>query len=167
MTARSAAAACAAASGDSSSTSEQRCQRAFASRSRFRHGQRFGKEGQERHPRSRSIPGSNSGSAVTVAAMRSPKYSTSTESPTPTAAGSPEYKRRAVQYLKHSWKAHALSRALASSLEDSRESSSWPGDRLQVGTLKSRRVELITQRLQRETEAWGKQVTHPRISLGG
>lgn len=79
----------------------------------------------------------------------------------------PEYKRRALQYLKHSWKVYSLSRALARALEDSREASSWPGDRLQVGTRMSRRVELITQRLQFETEAWGKQVTHPRISLGG
>jgi hypothetical protein len=67
---------------------------------------------------------------------------------------SPEYKRRAVQYVKHSWKVYSLSRALARALEDSRESSSWPGDRLQVGTRMSRRVELITQRLQRETDAY-------------
>jgi hypothetical protein len=80
---------------------------------------------------------------------------------------SPEYKRRALHYLKHFWKVYSLSRALAKALEDSRESSSWPGDRLQVGSYMSRRVELITQRLQRETDAWGKQVTHPRISLGG
>ena len=40
------------------------------------------------YPRSRSMPGSNSGSAVTVAAMRLPKYSISTESPSETAAGS-------------------------------------------------------------------------------
>ena len=40
------------------------------------------------YPRSRSIPGSNSGSAVTVAAMRRPKYSSSTASPSDTEAGS-------------------------------------------------------------------------------
>lgn len=80
---------------------------------------------------------------------------------------SPGYKRRALHYLTHSWKVYSLSCALAKALEDSREASSWPGDRLQVGSRMSRRVELMTQRLQRETGAWGKQVTHPRISLGG
>lgn len=39
-------------------------------------------------PRRRSMPGSTSGSAVTVAATRRPKYSISTASPTPTAEGS-------------------------------------------------------------------------------
>lgn len=60
----------------------------------------------------------------------------------------------ALGHLKHSWKVYFLSRALAKALEDSREASSWPGDRLQVGTRMSRRVELITQRLQRETDAY-------------
>ncbi|MBT2593838.1 hypothetical protein [Arthrobacter sp. ISL-72] len=67
---------------------------------------------------------------------------------------SPEYKRRALHYLRHSWKMYYLSRALAKALEDSWEASSWPGDRLQVGTRMSRRVELITQRLQRENDAY-------------
>ena len=66
----------------------------------------------------------------------------------------PVYKRRAIHYVKHAWKVYYLSRALAKALEDSREASSWPGDRLQVGTLMSRRVELITRRLQRETDAY-------------
>lgn len=61
---------------------------------------------------------------------------------------------QAHHYLRHSWKVYSLSRALAKALEDSREASSWPGDRLQVGTRMSRRVELITQRLQRETDAY-------------
>ena len=72
-----------------------------------------------------------------------------------------------MQYQKHSWKVNSLSRALAKALEDSRESSPWPGDRLQVGSHMSRRVELIAQRLQCETDGWAKQVTHPRISVGG
>jgi hypothetical protein len=66
----------------------------------------------------------------------------------------PGYKRRALHYLRHSWKMYYLSRALAKALEDSREASSWPGDRLQVGTRMSRKVELITQRLQHETDAY-------------
>jgi hypothetical protein len=43
---------------------------------------------QRRQPRRRSMPGSNSGSALTVAATRWPKYSISTASPSETAAGS-------------------------------------------------------------------------------
>jgi hypothetical protein len=66
----------------------------------------------------------------------------------------PGYKKRAVHHLKHAWKVYALSRALAKALEDSREASSWPGDRLQVGTHMSRRVELITRRLKRETDVY-------------
>jgi hypothetical protein len=66
----------------------------------------------------------------------------------------PGYKKRAVHHLKHVWKVYALSRALAKALEDSREASSWPGDRLQVGTRMSRRVELITRRLKRETDVY-------------
>lgn len=66
---------------------------------------------------------------------------------------SPEYKRRALHYLKHSWKIHALSKALAKALADSREASSWPGERLPVSFQISEQVELITQRLQLETEA--------------
>jgi hypothetical protein len=78
---------------------------------------------------------------------------------------SPDDKGRALQYLKHFWKVYSLSSALAGALEDSREASRWPGDRLQVGTRMSRRVVLITQRLQFETEAWGK--SHPPTDLRG
>jgi hypothetical protein len=67
---------------------------------------------------------------------------------------SPEYKRRALHYLKHSWKVYSLSRALAKALEDSRESSSWPGDRLQVGSYMSERVEKVTRLIQREAKTY-------------
>jgi hypothetical protein len=61
---------------------------------------------------------------------------------------------QALIHLKHSWKVYSLSRALTQALKDSREASRWPGDRLQVGTLMSRRVEVITRLLQRETVAY-------------
>jgi hypothetical protein len=67
---------------------------------------------------------------------------------------SPEYKRRALHYLKHSWKVYSLSRALAKALEDSREASSWPGDRLQVGSYMSERVEKVTRLIQREAKTY-------------
>ena len=67
---------------------------------------------------------------------------------------SPEYRRRAVHYLKHSWKVYSLSRVLAKALEDSREASSWPGDRLQVGTYMSERVEKVTRLIQREAKTY-------------
>jgi hypothetical protein len=78
-----------------------------------------------------------------------------------------ERKEYALLHLRHSWKVHALTRALSKALQDSWESSSWPGDRLAVGAHLSEQVELITQRLQRETDSWAKYVTHPGISLGG
>ncbi|CAN7553340.1 hypothetical protein JOE31_000751 [Arthrobacter sp. PvP023] len=66
----------------------------------------------------------------------------------------PGYKRRALHYLKHSWKVYSLSRALAKALEDSREASSWPGDRLQVGSYMSERVEKVTRLIQREAKTY-------------
>jgi len=67
---------------------------------------------------------------------------------------SPEYRRRALHYVKHSWKVYSLSRALAKALEDSWEASSWPGDRLQVGTYMSERVEKLTRLIQREARIY-------------
>jgi hypothetical protein len=67
---------------------------------------------------------------------------------------SPEYRRRALHHLKHSWKVYSLSRALAKALEDSREASSWPGDRLQVGSYMSERVEKVTRLIQREAKTY-------------
>jgi hypothetical protein len=66
-----------------------------------------------------------------------------------------EHHTRVKGYLKHSWKIRTLSKALAQALADSHEASTWPGDRLPVGLQMSQEVEVITQRIQRETEAWG------------
>ena len=66
---------------------------------------------------------------------------------------SPEFKRRAVHCLRHSWKVHTASKALAEALADSREASTWPGQRLPVSFQVSQQVELLTQRIQVETEA--------------
>ncbi|WP_458112407.1 hypothetical protein M1D88_19635 [Arthrobacter sp. R1-13] len=71
-----------------------------------------------------------------------------------------EHHRRAKGHALHLWKIRTLSKALAQALAESREVSSWPGDRLPVGFQMSQEVELITQRIQRETEAWGNQVSH-------
>ncbi|MFD5276064.1 hypothetical protein ACFWIX_00745 [Pseudarthrobacter sp. NPDC058362] len=50
----------------------------------------------------------------------------------------------------------ALARELADALAESREVSSWPGDRLQVGAAVSEHVEKLTRRLHIETEAHGR-----------
>jgi hypothetical protein len=70
-----------------------------------------------------------------------------------------EHQRRIKGHLQHSWKIRTLSKALAQALADSHEAATWPGDRLPVGIEMSQEVELITQRIQREMEAWGHQVT--------
>jgi hypothetical protein len=66
---------------------------------------------------------------------------------------SPELKRLAVHCMRHSWKLHALSKALTAALADSREASTWPGQRLVVSFQISEQVELLTQRIQVETDA--------------
>ncbi|WP_309108318.1 hypothetical protein [Arthrobacter sp.] len=71
-----------------------------------------------------------------------------------------EHHLRVKGRLKHSLKIRTLSKALAQALADSHQASSWPGDRLPVGLEMSQEVELITQRIQRETEAWGNEVSH-------
>jgi len=53
----------------------------------------------------------------------------------------------------HSRKVRAASKELEQALAESREVSSWPGDRLPVGEEMSRRVEKLTRRLKVETEA--------------
>lgn len=70
-----------------------------------------------------------------------------------------EHHKRVKRHLQHSWKIRKLSKALAQALADSHEASTWPGDRLPVGLQMSQDVELLTQRIQRETEAWGDQVS--------
>ena len=56
----------------------------------------------------------------------------------------------------HSLKVRAAANALAEALADSKESSSWPGDRLPVGVEMSDRVEKLTHRLYLETKAHGR-----------
>ncbi|HYH76298.1 MAG TPA: hypothetical protein VD841_02180 [Arthrobacter sp.] len=56
----------------------------------------------------------------------------------------------------HSLKVRAAANALAEALADSKESSSWPGDRLPVGAEMSDRVEKLTHRLYLETKAHGR-----------
>ena len=68
----------------------------------------------------------------------------------------PEYKRRALLYWKHSWKVRTLSRALSKALDECVQASTWPGERLQVSLHMSEQVELITRRLQLETKAYAR-----------
>ncbi|MDQ0767514.1 hypothetical protein QF031_000263 [Pseudarthrobacter defluvii] len=58
-----------------------------------------------------------------------------------------------LRVLFHSRKVRAAARELEHALAESREVSSWPGDRLQVGEDMSRQVERLTHRLKLETEA--------------
>lgn len=53
----------------------------------------------------------------------------------------------------HSRKVRAAAKALSAALAESREVSSWPGDRLPVGAAMSDRVERLTRRLKVEMEA--------------
>lgn len=64
--------------------------------------------------------------------------------------------RALVRLYFHSLKVRAAAKALAEALADSKESSSWPGDRLPVGAELSDRVEKLTHRLNLETRAHGR-----------
>jgi hypothetical protein len=61
--------------------------------------------------------------------------------------------RALLRVYFHSRKVRAAANALAQALAESRESSSWPGDRLPVGEEMSAQVEKLTRRLSLETEA--------------
>ncbi|MGX1159320.1 hypothetical protein FBY31_2310 [Arthrobacter sp. SLBN-100] len=61
--------------------------------------------------------------------------------------------RALLRVYFHSRKVRAAANALAQALAESRESSSWPGDRLPVGEEMSAQVEKLTRRLKLETEA--------------
>jgi hypothetical protein len=61
--------------------------------------------------------------------------------------------RALIRLYFHSRKVRAAARELEQALAESREVSSWPGDRLQVGADMSRHVERLTHRLKLETEA--------------
>jgi hypothetical protein len=67
-------------------------------------------------------------------------------------AGTAKAKALLRLYL-HSRKVRAAAKALSAALAESREVSSWPGDRLPVGAAMSDRVERLTRRLKLETEA--------------
>ncbi|QDG62175.1 hypothetical protein NIBR502770_15795 [Pseudarthrobacter sp. NIBRBAC000502770] len=64
--------------------------------------------------------------------------------------------RAFLRVFFHSRKVRAAARELEQALAESREVSSWPGDRLQVGEHMSRQVEKLTHRLKLETEAHGR-----------
>ena len=61
--------------------------------------------------------------------------------------------RALMRVYFHSRKVRAAANALAQALAESREASSWPGDRLPVGAEMSVQVEKLTRRLKLETEA--------------
>jgi hypothetical protein len=61
--------------------------------------------------------------------------------------------RALLRVYFHSRKVRAAANALAHALAESRESSSWPGDRLPVGEEMSAQVEKLTRRLSLETKA--------------
>ncbi len=61
--------------------------------------------------------------------------------------------RALLRVYLHSRKVRAAANALAKALAESREASSWPGDRLPVGEEMSVQVEKLTHRLNLETEA--------------
>lgn len=61
--------------------------------------------------------------------------------------------RALLRVYFHSRKVRTAANALAQALAESRESSSWPGDRLPVGEEMSAQVEKLTRRLKLETEA--------------
>lgn len=58
-----------------------------------------------------------------------------------------------LRVLFHRRKVRAAAVALGQALAESREISSWPGDRLPVGAAMSEQVEMLTRRLKLETEA--------------
>ena len=72
--------------------------------------------------------------------------------------GGPAKAKALLRLYLHSRKLRAAARDLAEALAESREVSSWPGDRLQVGAAVSEHVERLTRRLHVEIEA------HRRLS---
>ncbi|WP_235504619.1 hypothetical protein [Arthrobacter sp. Leaf141] len=81
----------------------------------------------------------------------------------PRAGGKLQALRR---LFSHSRRVRAAAKALSRALAESREVSSWPGDRLMVGAEISDRVELLTRRLKLETEAHHR-FAEPFRSPGG
>ena len=64
--------------------------------------------------------------------------------------------RALLRVYVHSRKVRAAGRALADALAESREVSSWPGDRLPVGAEISEQVEQLTRRLTLELQTHGR-----------
>lgn len=69
--------------------------------------------------------------------------------------------------FSHSRRVRAAAKALSRALAESREVSSWPGDRLMVGAEMSDRVEVLTRRLKLETEAHSRFAALFRAPGGG
>jgi hypothetical protein len=65
-------------------------------------------------------------------------------------------KRRALVLYNQWRKVRALSKTLANVLADSRDATSWPGDRLPVSLEFSEQIEHLTRRLQLETQTYGR-----------
>lgn len=64
--------------------------------------------------------------------------------------------RALLRVYVHARKVRAAGRALADALAESREVSSWPGDRLPVGAEISEQVEQLTRRLTLELQTHGR-----------
>lgn len=64
--------------------------------------------------------------------------------------------RALLRVYVHARKVRAAGRALADALAESREVSSWPGDRLPVGVEISEQVEQLTRRLTLELQTHGR-----------
>jgi hypothetical protein len=95
-----------------------------------------------------------------TAAAAAPTESGSAAATTGTAVVAREILRTALDKGRallrvyfHARKVRTAANALAQALADSREASSWPGDRLPVGEEMSAQVEKLTRRLKLETEA--------------
>lgn len=93
------------------------------------------------------------GPAVAVPAVAAPGPAADVEFPPGLVRTGLDKARALLRVYVHSRKVRAAAKALAAALAESREVSSWPGDRLPVGAAMSDQVEKLTRRLKLETEA--------------
>ncbi|MEV7573239.1 hypothetical protein AB0P28_09085 [Pseudarthrobacter sp. NPDC089323] len=93
------------------------------------------------------------GPAVAVPAVTEPGPAADVEVPPGLVRTGLDKARALLRVYVHSRKVRAAAKALAAALAESREVSSWPGDRLPVGAAMSDQVEKLTRRLKLETEA--------------
>lgn len=93
------------------------------------------------------------GPAVAVPAVAAPGRAADVEVPPGLVRTGLDKARALLRVYVHSRKVRAAAKALAAALAESREVSSWPGDRLPVGAAMSDQVEKLTRRLKLETEA--------------